>query len=91
MNTGQEAASLNATALALIAVAAVAHASWNLFSKQAAVAGAARFVWLMSAAATVLYAPVVGASLVIRPSPAASAATWPADESPIEPIEESLP
>lgn len=59
---------LNATALALILVAAVAHASWNLFSKQASAAGAACFVWLMSAAAAVLYAPAVAASTVISPS-----------------------
>jgi hypothetical protein len=30
-------------------------------------------------------------SLVVRPGPAASAAARPAEESPIEPIEESLP
>jgi uncharacterized membrane protein len=58
---------LNATALALILVAAVAHASWNLFSKQASAAGAACFVWLMSAAAAVLYAPAVAASVIISP------------------------
>ena len=39
---------MSATAVALILVAAVAHASWNLFSKQASAAGAASFVWLMS-------------------------------------------
>jgi drug/metabolite transporter (DMT)-like permease len=58
---------LNATALGLILVAAVAHASWNLFSKQAAKAGAACFVWLMSAAAAVLYAPVVLVSVLVSP------------------------
>jgi drug/metabolite transporter (DMT)-like permease len=63
----QEAADLNATALALILVAAVAHASWNLFSKQAAAGGAACFVWLMSAAATVLYAPAVAVSVLVSP------------------------
>ncbi len=60
---------MSATALALILVAAVAHATWNLFSKQASVAGAASFVWLMSLTATVLYAPVVlvGVALIDRP------------------------
>ena len=64
---------MSATALALILVAAVAHATWNLFSKQASVAGASSFVWLMSLAATGLYAPVVAVSvllgLVIQYSP----------------------
>ena len=43
---------MSATALALILVAALAHATWNLFSKQASAAGASSFVWLMSLAAT---------------------------------------
>jgi drug/metabolite transporter (DMT)-like permease len=56
------------TAIALILVAAVAHASWNLFSKQASVTGAVSFIWLMSAAGTALYAPVILiAVLVARP------------------------
>lgn len=75
MNTRTGAADLNATALALILAAAVAHASWNLFSKQAAAAGAARFVWLMSSAASVLYAPVVTVSLIISP-PQLTARSW---------------
>ncbi len=75
MNTGTKGPSLNATALALIGVAAVAHASWNLFSKQAALAGAARFVWLMSATSAVLYAPVVTVSLVISP-PQLTVRSW---------------
>ena len=58
---------VSATALALILVAAVAHATWNLFSKQASVAGASSFVWLMSLTATVLYAPVVAASVLLSP------------------------
>ncbi len=45
--------------IVLILVAAIAHASWNLFSKQAATAGAACFVWLMSAAGSVMYGPAV--------------------------------
>src|SRR6266487_3927233 len=66
---------LNATALALILVAAVAHACWNLFSKQAAEAGAIRFVWLMSAAAAAIYAPVVAVSLIASP-PHLTARSW---------------
>ena len=58
---------VSATALALILVAAVAHATWNLFSKQASAAGASSFVWLMSLSATVLYAPVVAASVLLSP------------------------
>jgi drug/metabolite transporter (DMT)-like permease len=58
---------VNATALALIFVAAIAHASWNLFSKQASAAGPASFVWLMSAVATVAYLPVVTATVVASP------------------------
>jgi drug/metabolite transporter (DMT)-like permease len=45
-------------AITLILVAAVAHAAWNLFSKQAAGAGAVCFVWLFFAVGAVLYAPV---------------------------------
>ncbi|MGI8448681.1 MAG: EamA family transporter [Streptosporangiaceae bacterium] len=58
---------MSATALTLILVAAVAHATWNLFSKQASAAGASSFVWLMSLAATGLYAPVVAVSVVLNP------------------------
>jgi drug/metabolite transporter (DMT)-like permease len=66
---------LNATALVLIFIAAIAHASWNLFSKQASAAGAASFVWLMSATATVIYLPVVAASVIASP-PRLTALCW---------------
>jgi drug/metabolite transporter (DMT)-like permease len=66
---------LNTTALALILVAAVAHASWNLFSKQASAAGAACFVWLMSVAAVVIYAPAVAVSMAVSP-PHLTARSW---------------
>ncbi len=56
---------MSPTAIALILVAAVAHASWNLFSKQASVTGAVSFIWLMSAAGTVLYAPVVLIAVIV--------------------------
>ena len=58
---------MSATALALILVAALAHATWNLFSKQASAAGASSFVWLMSLTATGLYAPVVAVSVLLSP------------------------
>ncbi len=66
---------LNATALTLIFVAAVAHASWNLFSKQASSAGAASFVWLMSTVAAVVYLPVVIADVIASP-PRLTALSW---------------
>lgn len=49
---------MSPTAAALILVAAVAHACWNMFSKQAASAGAVCFVWLFFTVGTLLYAPV---------------------------------
>lgn len=58
---------MSATALALILVAAVAHATWNLFSKQASVTGATSFVWLMALTAALLYAPVVLVAILIDP------------------------
>jgi drug/metabolite transporter (DMT)-like permease len=66
---------LDTTALALVLVAALAHASWNLFSKQASDAGAARFVWLMSASAAVIYAPAVVISVLASP-PHLTARSW---------------
>ena len=56
---------MSPTAIALILVAAVAHASWNLFSKQASVTGAVSFIWLMSAAGTALYAPVIVIAVIV--------------------------
>jgi drug/metabolite transporter (DMT)-like permease len=50
---------VSATAITLILIAAVAHASWNLFSKQAAQTGAMSFIWLAATAGTVLYIPVI--------------------------------
>jgi drug/metabolite transporter (DMT)-like permease len=51
-------------ALTLILVAAAAHASWNLFSKQAATTGAVFFIWLLAAAASCAYAPVVAVAVI---------------------------
>lgn len=57
---------MSLAALALILVAAVAHASWNLLAKRAG--GGAPFLWLIGAASVVLYAPLaLAAFLVERP------------------------
>jgi drug/metabolite transporter (DMT)-like permease len=56
-------------------VAAIAHASWNLFSKQASAAGAASFVWLMSTVGTVAYLPAVAATVLASP-PRLTALSW---------------
>ena len=56
---------MSPTAIALIVIAAAAHASWNLFSKQAATSGAAYFIWLFSAWITVGYAPVVAVAVIL--------------------------
>jgi len=58
---------VSATALVLILVAAIAHATWNLLSKQASASGATSFVWLMALLGTVLYAPVVAVALLLSP------------------------
>jgi len=50
---------VSATAITLILIAAVAHASWNLFSKQAAQTGAISFIWLAATAGTCAYIPVI--------------------------------
>lgn len=56
---------MSLTAVSLVAVAAVAHASWNLFSKQAAAAGTIAFVWMVTALGTVIYLPVLGIDLAV--------------------------
>ena len=66
---------MSATALVLILVAAIAHATWNLFSKQASVSGATSFVWLMALLGTVLYAPVVAVAMLLSP-PRLTAEAW---------------
>jgi drug/metabolite transporter (DMT)-like permease len=52
-------------ALALVLIAALAHAAWNVLAKTAT--GGAAFVWLFSAAAAVLWAPVAAVALVVAP------------------------
>jgi drug/metabolite transporter (DMT)-like permease len=54
---------LSPTALALIAAAAVAHAAWNFFAKQAR--GGLPFVWLAGLCAATLYATPAALQLVI--------------------------
>ncbi len=59
---------MSSTAIALVLAAAVAHASWNLFGKQAAATGAAFFIWLVAACVTVGYLPVAAvAAFLTRP------------------------
>jgi drug/metabolite transporter (DMT)-like permease len=56
---------MSITAITLIFVAAMAHASWNLFSKQASTSGATRFSWLLAAGASLAYAPVVAVAIAV--------------------------
>ena len=66
---------MSPTAITLILIAAVAHATWNLFTKQASVTGGTSFVWLISLAATAVYTPVVAVSLALAP-PRLTALSW---------------
>lgn len=66
---------MSPAAVALILIAAVAHATWNLLTKQASVSGGTSFVWLISAAATVIYTPVVAVSVILSP-PRLTALSW---------------
>ena len=66
---------MSLTAVALILVAAVAHAVWNLCSKQASAVSAAGFVWLLAVLAGVLYAPVIAVDLIAA-HPHLTAANW---------------
>src|ERR1039458_328296 len=72
---GPGAAPVSPTAITLILIAAVAHATWNLFTKQASVTGGTSFVWLISLAAPAVYTPVVAVSLVLSP-PRLTALSW---------------
>jgi drug/metabolite transporter (DMT)-like permease len=62
-------------ALGLILAAAIAHATWNLFSKQASVTGAVFFLWLLAAAAACLYAPAVAIDVIVT-HPRLAAMNW---------------
>ncbi len=60
---------MSAAAISLVLAAALAHASWNLFSKQAAATGAVAFIWLVAVGAAIAYAPVaVGTAVLGHPS-----------------------
>src|SRR4051794_27772 len=50
-------------ALALVVLAALAHAAWNVLAKTAS--GGATFVWLFSALAAALWLPVAAVALVV--------------------------
>jgi drug/metabolite transporter (DMT)-like permease len=56
---------MSPAAIALVLAAAVAHASWNLFGKQAAETGAAFFLWLLAVSGSVVYLPVVIISVLV--------------------------
>jgi drug/metabolite transporter (DMT)-like permease len=57
---------MTSLALTLVLTAALLHATWNLFAKRAG--GGAAFVWLFSALAALIWAPVaLGALLLERP------------------------
>lgn len=66
---------MSPTAIVLILVAAIAHASWNLFGKQAAASRAVCFNWLLAACAAVLYAPVVAVAVALA-HPRLTALSW---------------
>jgi drug/metabolite transporter (DMT)-like permease len=54
-----------AVALALVAAAALLHATWNVFAKRAATAGPA-FVWLVDIGSVVLWAPAAAVFAVVQ-------------------------
>ena len=56
---------MSTVVLVLVLLAALAHASWNVLAKTAS--GGATFVWLFSAAATVIWLPALAVSLVVDP------------------------
>ena len=66
---------MSPTAITLILIAAIAHASWNLFGKQASATGAVFFTWLMASLATAAYAPAVVIA-VVWTRPHLTTANW---------------
>ena len=56
---------MSPTAIALVLAAAIAHASWNLFGKQAAATGAACFIWLLAVCVTAIYLPVAVVTAIV--------------------------
>jgi drug/metabolite transporter (DMT)-like permease len=57
---------VNGTALALVLVAAIVHAGWNLSAKRVR-DGGARFVFLYYTTSAVLFVPIVAVSLIVEP------------------------
>jgi drug/metabolite transporter (DMT)-like permease len=66
---------VSVAALVLIFVAALAHASWNLLSKQASAVGGSVFIWLVAVVATLAYAPVVAVAVLVE-HPHLTAMSW---------------
>lgn len=66
---------MSLTAIVLVLAAAIAHASWNLFGKQAAATGAAFFIWLIAIGVTGIYLPVV-AVIAFVTHPQLSGLNW---------------
>ncbi|MGN6791848.1 MAG: EamA family transporter [Streptosporangiaceae bacterium] len=66
---------MSPAAFALVLAAAIAHASWNLFGKQASETGAAFFVWLLAVSAGTIYLPVVIVTAIVT-SPHLSGLNW---------------
>ena len=66
---------MSLTAIALVLAAAIAHASWNLFGKQAAATGAAFFIWLLAIGVTGIYLPVVSVAAFVT-HPRLGALNW---------------
>jgi drug/metabolite transporter (DMT)-like permease len=57
---------LSLSAVLLVGFASIAHASWNLLSKQASRVGGAGFVWLAATVAALIYAPIVAIFLLVH-------------------------
>lgn len=66
---------MSPAAITLVLIAAMAHASWNLFSKQAAAGGAAFFIWLLAVCAAAIYLPVALLTVALT-HPKLAAANW---------------
>ena len=66
---------MSPTAIVLVLAAAIAHASWNLFGKQAADTGAAFFIWLVAICVTGIYLPVIALTAFVT-HPRLAALNW---------------
>jgi drug/metabolite transporter (DMT)-like permease len=63
---------LSPAAITLILIAAIAHASWNLFSKQASAQAGPSFIWLVAVVASIGYLPLAAAALIVARPPMAA-------------------